>query len=130
MKRRADAPRKGGAIIRYLIRAVVCWDSVSNRFGNTPFIPLLDQTLKNKAGVGVVPELSQFTHPISDHDDKEDVIYPTVVTPAALVEMNRLTQVVRILGAGHISSFGNDHAGSSFSGNGVKSAAVSAALTP
>ena len=116
--------------MRYLIRAVVHWDLVSQFLGNSPFIPLLNQTLKNKAGVGVVPELSQFTHPISDHDDKEDVIYPTVVAPAALVEMNRRTQVVQILGAGHISSFESDHAGISFSGNGVKSAAVSAALTP
>jgi hypothetical protein len=130
MKWRTDSAGIGGAIICDFIRAVVHWDLVSQFLGNSPFIPLLNQTSKNEAGVGVVPELGQFTHPISDHDDKEDVIYPTVVAPTALVEMNRRTQVVQILGAGHISSFGNDHAGSSFSGNGVKSAAVSAAFIP
>jgi hypothetical protein len=74
------------------------------------FVPLFDQTSKDEAGIGVMPELSEFTHPANNHDGKEDMVDATVVAPAALVEMNRRTQVVQVLGTGHISSFGNDHA--------------------
>ena len=130
MKWRTNSVGIGSAVMRYLVRAVVCWNSISKFISNSPFIPLLHQTLKNKAGIGVVPELSQFTHPVRNHDDKEDVVDPAVVTPAALVEMNRRTQVVQVLGTGHISWFGNDHVGSSFSGNGVTSEASSATLLP
>ena len=98
MEWRTNATRKGSATFRYLIRAVVHWDLVSQFLGNAMFVPLLNQTSKNEAGVGVVPQLSEFTHPVSNHDGKEDMIYPTVVTPAALVELDRRSQVVQVLG--------------------------------